>query len=133
LGVNAPEDALFLYTYLDGGGKKLDGANRYVLHFDAAQIPPTEAFWSVSMYDDKQRFVANPLGRYNIGSNDRIKHNADGSVDIYIQNANPGGDKESNWLPAPKGAFNLIMRIYWPKEDVINGRWNPPGIRLQAG
>jgi hypothetical protein len=130
IGVNAPEDALFLSTYLDAGGKKLDGANRYVLHFDAAQVPPTEGFWSLSMYDEKQHFVANPLGRFNIVSTDRIKRNADGSLDLYIQNANPGADKESNWLPAPKAPFNLILRIYWPKQEVIDGRWNPPGVRM---
>ena len=132
IGLNAPEDAIFMSTYLDGGGKKLDGANRYVLHFDAPLVPPVDGFWSVSMYDDKQRFVPNPLNRHNLASTDRIKTNADGSIDIYISNDKPPADKEANWLPAPKGPFSLILRVYWPKDDIINGRWNPPGVRVAS-
>ena len=129
IGLNAPEDAIFMSTYLDGTGKKLDGANRYVLHFDANQIPPVDGFWSLSMYDDKQRFVPNPQGRFNIASTDKLQPNADGSLDIYISNGDPG---KPNWLPSPKGPFNLILRVYWPKQDVIDGRWNPPGVRPAA-
>jgi hypothetical protein len=129
IGLNAPEDAIFMSTDL-GGGKKLDGANRYVLHFDAHQLPPTDGFWSVSLYDENQRFVANPANRYNIGSTDKLKTNADGSLDIAISQANPGGD--ANWLPAPKGPFSVILRVYWPKQELIDGRWNPPAIRLAA-
>ena len=81
------------------------------------------------LYDDKQRFVANPLGRHQLGSYDKIKTNADGSIDIHISSADPGKDKEANWLPAPKGPFNLILRVYWPKQELIDGRWNAPGIR----
>ena len=127
IGVNAPEDAIFMTTDL-GGGKKLDGANRYVLHFDPQQLPPTDGFWSLSLYDDKQRFVANPANRYNIGSTERLKTNADGSLDIVISQANPGGD--ANWLPAPKGPFSVMLRVYWPKQELIDARWNPPAIRL---
>jgi hypothetical protein len=129
IGVNAPEDAIFMTTDL-GSGKKLDGANRYVLHFDPQQLPPTEGFWSVSLYDDKQRFVANPANRYNIASTDRLKTNADGSLDIVISATNPGGD--ANWLPAPKGPFSVMLRVYWPKQELIDARWNPPPIRLAA-
>ncbi len=127
IGVNAPEDAIFMTTDL-GGGKKLDGANRYVLHFDAKQLPPTDAFWSLSLYDDKQRFFANPANRYNLGSTDKLRTNADGSLDIVLSQANPGGD--ANWLPAPKGPFSVMLRVYWPKQDLIDGRWNPPAIKL---
>jgi hypothetical protein len=129
LGVNAPEDAIFMAARFDAGGHRFDGANRYVLHFDKGAAPPTDAFWSLSLYDDNRRFVANPLNRPNIGSTDGLQPNADGSLDIYIQNASPGKDKEANWLPAPKGPFNLILRIYWPKQDVVDGRWNAPGVR----
>jgi hypothetical protein len=129
LGVNAPEDAIFMAARFDGGGRRFDGANAYVLHFDKGVAPPADAFWSLSLYDDNRRFVANPLNRFNIGSTDGIQANADGSLDIYIQNANPGKDKEANWLPAPKGPFNLILRIYWPKQEVVEGRWNAPGVR----
>jgi hypothetical protein len=129
LGVNAPEDAIFMATRLDAGGHRLDGTNRYVLRFDNGNSPPADGFWSLSLYDDKQHFVANALNRYNIGSNSRLKSNADGSLDIHIQNTDPGPDKQSNWLPAPKGSFNLMLRIYWPRQDVIDGRWTAPGIR----
>jgi hypothetical protein len=133
LGVNAPEDALFMQATFDGGGHRLDGTTgRYMLHFDKGQAPPTDGFWSVSLYDDQQHFVANPINRHNIGSGDKLQTNPDGSLDIYIQNANPGKDQESNWLPAPKGTFNVILRVYWPRQELIDGRWNPPGIRTAA-
>ncbi len=130
LGANAPEDAVFATTRLDGAGKPLDGAGRYVLHFDKGAAPPTDAFWSLSMYDAAHLLVANPMDRYRIGDRDSLKTNADGSLDVYIGNESPGKDKEANWLPAPKGEFNLALRIYWPKPDVIARRWAPPGIRL---
>ena len=129
LGASAPEDAINPTTHLDGSGKPLNGANKYVMHFDAGKTPPTEAFWSLTIYNDKHLFVANPIERFAIGSGDKLSVNADGSIDIYVQNASPGKDKESNWLPAPKGSFNIIMRIYWPKPDVLEGRWAPPPIR----
>lgn len=129
LGLNAPEDAIFMATRLDAGGRPLEGANRYVLHFDKGKFPPADGFWSLSLYDEKQHFVANSLNRYNIGSNSRLRSNADGSLDIYIQNANPGADNESNWLPAPPGSFKLTLRNYWPKQEVVDGKWAAPGIR----
>lgn len=128
LGLNAPEDAIFMATRLDSAGHPLDGANHYVLHFERNSLPTAEGFWSVSLYGDQHQFVANPLNRFNLGSNDRVKPNADGSYDIYLQNDDPGRDHEANWLPAPKGGFNVILRIYWPTQDVIDGRWLPPGI-----
>ena len=132
LGVNAPEDAIFMTARFDAGGQRLDGTQRYVLHFDRGSAPPTEAFWSMSLYDDQQHFVANALNRHHLGNDDALRTNPDGSLDIYIQNADPGGDKQGNWLPAPKAPFNVILRVYWPKEDVVNGRWVPPGIKRAA-
>jgi hypothetical protein len=130
LGANAPEDAIFMYSRFDGGGQRLDGANGYVLHFDKGKLPPADGFWSVSVYDDKKHFVANPLHRYNLGSDDALKTNADGSLDLYLQNADPGGDKQANWIPVPKqGPFIVVLRVYWPKDEVVQGRWSPPGIR----
>jgi hypothetical protein len=85
----------------------------------------------VSVYDANQHFVANPLNRHNIGSGDNLRTNPDGSLDLYIQSA-PPKDMESNWLPAPPGPFTLILRVYWPKQEVVDGRWNPPGIRKVA-
>jgi hypothetical protein len=132
LGANAPEDAIFMAARFDAGGHRFDGAKRYVLHFDKDAMPPTDAFWSLSVYDDNRHFVANALNRYNIGSMDGLKVNPDGSLDILIQNADPGKDKEANWLPAPKGPFNLILRVYWPRQEVLDGRWNAPGVRPAA-
>jgi hypothetical protein len=129
LGANAPEDAIFAATRFDANGRPLNGANKYVLHFDKGKTPPTDAFWALSMYNDKHFFVANPLDRYAIGDHDKLQVNPDGSLDVYIQNASPGKEKESNWLPAPKDDFNLIMRIYWPKQEVLERRWTPPGIQ----
>jgi hypothetical protein len=128
LGINAPEDAVFMATHLDASGHRLDGSNRYVLHFDKGNAPPASGFWSLSLYDDAQHFVANALNRYNIGSEGQLQTNADGSLDIYLQAASPGPEREANWLPAPPGPFNLILRIYWPKRDVVNGKWIAPGI-----
>jgi hypothetical protein len=128
LGVNAPEDAIFLTAHFDGGGHRLAGTNRYVLHFDRASIPPADGFWSVSVYDDKQRFVANRLNRHNL-QNDQLKTNADGSIDVYIDRTDPGGERQSNWLPIPDGAFSVMLRVYWPRQEVLDGRWVPPGIR----
>ncbi len=130
IGQNAPEDAIFMSTYLDGSGKRLDGANRYLLHFDAGALPPTDGFWSLSLYDGQQKFVPNAKSRFNLGSTDRLKTNADGSLDIVIAADPPAGDLEGNWLPAPKAPFNLILRVYWPKQAVIDGHWNPPGVKL---
>ena len=130
LGINAPEDAIFMQAVFDGGGHRLDGATgQYVLHFAKGATPPTDGFWSLSLYDMQQHFVPNPQNRHNIGSGDNLRSNPDGSLDIYIQNASPGAEQASNWLPAPKAPFNVILRVYWPKQDLIDGRWNPPGIR----
>jgi len=129
LGSDAPEDEIQMSTRLDAGGKPLDGTNKYVLHFDNGKTPPTDAFWSITLYNDKKLLAANPIERYSIGAREKPAANPDGSLDIYIQNANPGAGKESNWLPAPKGSFNLVLRAYWPKPDLLAGRWAPPPVR----
>lgn len=129
LGANLVADATYPIAALDGDGNALNGANKYVLHFDKGKTPPAKAFWSLTMYDAEGYMVANPINRNVIGDRSNLKANADGSVDIYFQNDSPGKDKESNWLPAPKGEFNLAMRVYWPKEEILNGRWTPPGIK----
>jgi hypothetical protein len=129
LGANAPEDGLNLRTRLDSGGRPLNGANKYVLHFDKGKTPPAEAFWSLTMYNDKQLLVANPLEHYAIGDRDKPHLNADGSLDIFIQHDSPGRDKESNWLPASKDNFTVILRIYSPKAELLERRWEPPAIK----
>jgi len=131
IGLNAPEDAIFMTTDVDAEGHKLDGANRYVLHFGSKTLPPADGFWSLSIYDDKGHFAANPINRYNLGGTSRLAAGADGSMDVYVQNAAPGAEKTANWLPAPTGRFSVILRIYWPKQEVVERRWVPPGLRKE--
>ena len=99
---------------MDADGKPYDGAHKYVMHFAKGQMPPAKGFWSLTMYNAEYFFVANPLNRYTLSSRNKFKHNQDGSVDLYLQNESPGKDKEANWLPAPKGKFVLMLRLYWP-------------------
>lgn len=129
LGANLAKDAVYPMLVTDANGNPLSGSNRYVLHFTKEQIPPVKAFWSLTLYDDKQFFVPNPIDRYTIGDRSQMQINPDGSLDIYIQNTSPGKTKESNWLPAPKGDFNLVLRLYEPKEEVLNSQWKPPAIK----
>lgn len=130
LGANQPEDAIYPLNLADSDGKALKGEEKYLLHFAKAELPPVDAFWSITLYDGKGFPVANPLNRFAIGDRDPLKYNADGSLDLYIQNANPGAEKESNWLPSPaSGAENITMRLYAPKPQALDGRWAPPAIR----
>lgn len=132
LGADAPEDAIFLSTYLDAGGRPLNGANKYVLHFDKGKTPPVEGLWSLAMYNSQRLFVANALDRGAIGDRDKLKFNPDGSLDVYLQNEDPGKENASNWLPAPKENFNLILRLYWPKQEMLDRTWTPPAIKRVA-
>jgi hypothetical protein len=129
LGANRPQDAIYPSSETDGSDRPYNGANKYVMHFPPGQTPPVNAFWSVTMYNAEYFFVANPLNKYTVSPRNALKYNSDGSLDIYIQNESPGTDKEANWLPAPKGEFKLMMRTYWPKEPLLNGRWNPPPVQ----
>jgi hypothetical protein len=135
---NDAAEAMYPYTRTAGDGQALDGSrHNYTLTFAAGQLPPVNAFWSVTMYDGKtQLLIENPIGRYLINSPmlPEMKKNADGSVTIYIQNKSPGADKEANWLPAPDGPIYLVMRLYWPKDTPPSilpageGTWQPPGV-----
>ena len=128
LGANLPEDAIYPLNLGDETGKPLDGANKYTLHFEKGSTPPANAFWSVTLYDVDGFQVANPINRFALSSWMPFKSNFDGSLDLYFQNENPGKDKEANWLPAPKGPFNLTMRIYAPRSEALTGRWSPPPV-----
>jgi hypothetical protein len=132
LGANLPEDAIYPRATTDVAGQPLTGAHRYVIRFPKGQLPPVGAFWSLTVYNAKQTFVQNPLDRYAIGDRDKLKFNDDGSLSLYIQHDSPGKDKESNWLPAPADSFNLIMRLYWPKKDVVDGTWKMPPIEQRV-
>jgi hypothetical protein len=128
LGANLPEDAIYPLNLGDETGKPLDGASKYALHFDKGATPPARAFWSVTLYDAEGFQAGNVLNRFAVSSWMPFKYNADGSLDLYFQNESPGKDKEANWLPAPKGAFNLTMRLYSPTSEALTGKWNPPPI-----
>jgi hypothetical protein len=134
LGANIAQEALYPATFTDIEGKPLTGANNYTIHFAPGQTPPVKAFWSVTMYNNKSLFVDNPINRYSIGKyTEGLKNNTDGSLDLYIQNTSPGADKESNWLPAPAApvsdTFNLILRMYLPQPQALNGTWTPPPVQ----
>jgi hypothetical protein len=128
LGANLPEDAIYPLNLADDTGKPLDGANRYKIHFDKGTTPPVNAFWSITLYDSEGFQVGNALNRFAVSGWMPFKTAPDGSLDIYFQNDTPGKDKEANWLPAPKGAFNLTMRLYSPQADALTGKWNPPPV-----
>jgi hypothetical protein len=128
LGANLPEDAVYPLNLGDVTGKPLHGSTNYTLRFAKGQFPPAEVFWSVTLYDKDGFQVANDLNRFALSSWMPLKTNADGSLDLHIQNASPGPDREVNWLPSPKGRFTLTMRIYVPKRDVLAGEWNPPPV-----
>ncbi|MDM0032344.1 DUF1254 domain-containing protein [Variovorax sp. J22P271] len=128
---NSKEEALYPVYGVDANGQPLDGSNRYTLHFAAGQLPPVNAFWSLTMYElPASLLVENPLSRYLINSPmlPKLKRDPDGGLTLYIQQESPGKDKEANWLPAPKGPFNLYMRLYWPKEAALKGSWKAPKL-----
>ena len=125
--VNLPQEALYWWTNTDGAGHTLSGACDYVMHFPPGQLPPNQAFWSLTMGDARNHFVANPIDRYSVSDRTGLTQNPDGSVDIYIQQAVPAGH-ESNWLPAPAGSFILWLRVYIPGEAILQGRYTVPPV-----
>jgi hypothetical protein len=132
-GWNRPQDAVYPLSQKDGNGDKYDGArHRYMIRFEKGRLPPAGAFWSLTMYDPDFFFVPNPIHRFDLAQRDKLIANEDGSVDLYIQAQSPGKDKEANWLPAPKGEFSLVMRIYSPGEtppSILDGSWTPPPVK----
>ncbi|MDE1165495.1 MAG: DUF1254 domain-containing protein [Pseudomonas sp.] len=128
--VNQQKETKYFYQDLDASGTRLNGQNGYSVTFPKGQLPPVKGFWSLTLYNEQHFFSPNDLARYSIGTkNKSLKSNADGSLTIYVQNESPGKDKESNWLPAPKGAdFSLYIRAYWPEPAALNGQWTPPPV-----
>lgn len=135
LGANRPQDAVYPTSLKSKDGliaRGYHGSNNYVVTFPKGQLPPVRGFWSITMYNDQYFFVDNPLNRYSISARQNLKANADGSTDIYIQHESPGADKESNWLPAPKDKFILMMRLYWPDDSppsILDGSWVIPAVK----
>ncbi len=125
--INVPQEAMYWTTSKDGVGHTLSGTHDYIMHFPPGGLPPNNAFWSLTMSDSKNRFVANPINRYSISDRSGLVQNTDGSVDIYLQNAAPAGH-ESNWLPAPAGNFILWLRVYIPGAAILDGKYEVPPI-----
>ena len=128
LGANLDADSVAPRATVDEQGRPLNGHHRYRMHFAPGELPPVRGFWSLTVYNDKQFFVDNPIDRYAIGDRDDIAPGPDGSVDILIQHDEPGPNLESNWLPAPTGSFNVTLRAYWPEQSILNGSWTPPPL-----
>jgi len=136
---NDAVEAMYPYTRVDATGETLDSSkNNYTITFAPGQLPPVNAFWSVTMYDGKSQFlIKNPINRYLINSPmlSGMKKGDDGSLTLYIQKDSPGADKDANWLPAPNDTIYLVMRLYWPKTEAPSilpageGTWQPPGIK----
>ena len=134
--VNKQIETKYFYQDLDASGTRLNGGQRYSVTFPKGALPPVKGFWSLTLYNQQHFFAENPLGRYSLGTkNTSLKTNPDGSLTLYVQSDSPGADKESNWLPAPKGKFQLMLRLYWPTEtppSIIDGSWSPPPAKKMA-
>lgn len=130
--VNSPNETKYFYQDFDEAGTRLNGGKRYTVTFAKDETPPVNGFWSLTLYNQHHFFEPNELNRYSLGTkNKTLKHNADGSLTIYVQSESPGKDKEANWLPSPKGAdFSLYVRAYWPKVAVTDGSWTPPAVAV---
>jgi hypothetical protein len=132
LGANLPQDAVYPTSEGPDIVKTYSGDKKYVMHFNKGEMPPVDGFWSLTMYDGDYFFVPNPINRYTVSQRSKLKANADGSFDLYVQNESPGKDKEQNWLPAPKDKFILMLRLYWPKEkppSILDGSWKIPAVK----
>jgi hypothetical protein len=129
---NSKEEAIYPIYGVDETNEKLSGANNYVLRFRPGQLPPVNAFWSLTMYKmPESLLVANPIDRYLLNSPmmPQFVKDADGGLTLYIQNQSPGKDKEPNWLPASEGPFRMYLRLYWPKAEALDGAWTKPPLQ----
>ncbi len=126
--INIPQEAMYWTTSVDSTNRSLSGEHNYIMHFPDGGFPPNNAFWSLTIGDNKNHFVKNEINRYSLSDRSELILNTDGSIDIYIQNVAPSGSK-SNWLPAPSGNFILWLRVYLPGEEVIEGKYNIPEVK----
>jgi hypothetical protein len=127
---NQPEETRYFFQEVDQSGQRPNGKHRYTVTFAKGQTPPVEGFWSLTMYDPQHFFAPNTMKRYSLGTKNQknMKFNDDGSLTLYVQHDSPGKDKESNWLPAPQSEFEVTIRTYWPKAEVLDGQWTPPAV-----
>jgi len=134
---NSKDEAIYPVYFIDSAGQTLNGSDRYALRFARDELPPVNAFWSVTLYKMPESLLyANPLNRYLINSPmlPALKRDPDGGITLHVQNESPGKEREPNWLPAPDGPFFVAMRLYWPKPEALNGQWKaPPLERLSEG
>ncbi|MEY9851925.1 hypothetical protein ABH923_001603 [Leifsonia sp. EB41] len=127
--VNQPEETRYFFVEVDSDGNRLHGSNRYTITFPAGGVPPVDGFWSLTMYNPQHFFEPNDLGRYSLGTKTpNLHYGDDGSLTLTIQHEPPAAELQSNWLPAPEGEFELTIRTYWPKPEVLSGEWRPPVV-----
>ncbi|WP_027780209.1 DUF1214 domain-containing protein [Paraburkholderia caledonica] len=129
---NSKAEAIYPAYFLDADGQKLNGGQRHTIRFAPGQLPPVNAFWSLTLYElPSSLFYANPLNRYLVNSSNlpTLKRDADGGITLYVQHDSPGVERESNWLPAPDGPFFSVMRLYWPKKPALDGQWKAPAMQ----
>jgi hypothetical protein len=133
---NSREEAIYPAYFTEATGQKLDGASTgYLLRFEPGQLPPVDAFWSLTLYELPSSLLsANALNRYLINSPmlSELQRDADGGLTLRIQHESPEEGKKANWLPAPKGPFFMILRLYWPKPEVLDGTWKPPIVSAKV-
>jgi hypothetical protein len=130
---NVPEETKYFGADFDSKGERLNGSKSYVVTFLKGSLPPVSGFWSLTLYNEQHFFHPNTLGRFSLGTKSRqLAKNADGGLTIHVQAQNPGGDKESNWLPAPDGNFSLYIRAYWPDQSIVSDSWLPPTINRRG-
>jgi hypothetical protein len=131
LAALSPEEAIYFQTYVDDQARRLSGEHRYVIRFEKGQLPPVQAFWSVTLYRAPEGLLAaNPIDRYSISDRTKgLTYGPDGVLEIYVQHASPGADRQSNWLPTPQGEFYLGLRCYLPRQEITRGLWKPPAVK----
>lgn len=130
IAVHWAEENIYPATFHDQNGERLSDERRYELRFEKNQIPPVDAFWSLTVYGPDYNLVANPINRFSVGDrSEHLKYGTDGSLTIYLQKDAPGGEKDSNWLPSGNGNFHMVLRAYLPKAEILEGRWAPPPVR----
>ena len=131
---NKPDETKYIYRDLDRDGQQLHGKNLYSVTFPKGQTPPVKGFWSLTLYNEQHVFHPNRLNRYSLGTkNKSLKYQPDGSLTLYFGAISPGTDKETNWVPAPEGAFSLYLRAYWAEQGILDGTWVPPNVELVRG